>query len=373
MNRTLPAAPHIENGPETPEEQRPRAWKLKVSALALAGVLMIAGVVALKGGVPGLRKQPPFIAAAQGPTKVQPPTDETVTAANDAGSSLLKDSGKPAAIKVVNSEEQPVDLSAQASLNARALRNGRQSAGSRRRGEACGRRIRGRSIGGDRQHAARAPAGRRSAAADGVAVSRSQARPRQYSLRPDGTPIAAPLPASPDAVVTPTQSAPPTQSAKPAPKANDAAGAAQPSTPKLDLPTKLSGKSSARVVVAKTDTTAPDAGAQTPGEPAQAGSPPSPKRRRRSPKRRPSPIRPERPRRSMRPRPPLRAVGRFSLPRRNRRRRPNPRWTGSTANMEPTSTVRRSACTRPSSMARRSIACGWSDLPKPTQRRFAHA
>jgi cell division septation protein DedD len=38
------------------------------------------------------------------------------------------------------------------------------------------------------------------------------------------------------------------------------------------LPTKLSPKSSARVVVAKTDTTAPDANAQTPSEPAQAGS-----------------------------------------------------------------------------------------------------
>jgi cell division septation protein DedD len=45
---------------------------------------------------------------------------------------------------------------------------------------------------------------------------------------------------------------------------SDTAGVAQPSTPKLDLPAKLSAKSSARVVVAKTDTTAPDAGAQTP-------------------------------------------------------------------------------------------------------------
>ena len=70
---------------EPAEERRPMRWKLEVSALALAGVAMIGAVFALKGGVPGLPKQPPFIAAAQGPTKVEPPSDETVTASSDAG------------------------------------------------------------------------------------------------------------------------------------------------------------------------------------------------------------------------------------------------------------------------------------------------
>ena len=56
----------------------------------------------------------------------------------------------------------------------------------------------------------------------------------------------------------------------PAPKpASDGAGAAQPSSPKLDLPTKSSAKSSARVVVGKTDTTAPEPNAETPREPQQ--------------------------------------------------------------------------------------------------------
>jgi hypothetical protein len=50
---------------------------------------------------------------------------------------------------------------------------------------------------------------------------------------------------------------------------SDAAAVAEASTPKLELPTKLSPKSSARVVVAKTDTTAPEANAQNPSEPAQ--------------------------------------------------------------------------------------------------------
>src|SRR5208282_3706977 len=96
-------------------ERRPRRWKLTVSALALAGLAMIGAVFALKGRVPGLPKDPPFIAAAQGPTKVQPPSDQTVTASNDPDVSVLKDNGKPGPVKIVNSEEQPVDLSAQAS------------------------------------------------------------------------------------------------------------------------------------------------------------------------------------------------------------------------------------------------------------------
>ena len=99
------------------EERRPMRWKIAVSALALAGVAMIGGVFALRGGVPGLKKDAPFIAAAQGPTKVAPPSDQTVTTSSDAGATLLHDNGKPAPVKVVNSEEQPVDLNAQASAN----------------------------------------------------------------------------------------------------------------------------------------------------------------------------------------------------------------------------------------------------------------
>ena len=61
------------------------------------------------------------------------------------------------------------------------------------------------------------------------------------------------------------------------------AATAEPATPKLDLPTKLSPKSSARIV-AKTDTTAPAAATETtPNAPLQLGSParrPRPRRRR---------------------------------------------------------------------------------------------
>ena len=74
---------------------RTRRWKLTVSGLALVGLAMIGAVFALKGRVPGMPKDPPFIAAAQGPTKVQPPTDQTVTASNDPSVSVLKDNAKP--------------------------------------------------------------------------------------------------------------------------------------------------------------------------------------------------------------------------------------------------------------------------------------
>src|SRR5271166_47650 len=107
---------HDVRNPAPVQRRRSAGWTLKVAVLAVVGLAMIGAVFALRGGVPGLPKQPPFIAAAQGPTKVQPPSDETVAAANDAGASLLKDNAKPGSVKVVSSEEQPVDLSAQGSL-----------------------------------------------------------------------------------------------------------------------------------------------------------------------------------------------------------------------------------------------------------------
>jgi cell division septation protein DedD len=65
---------------------------------------------------------------------------------------------------------------------------------------------------------------------------------------------------------------------------SEATGVAQPSTPKIELPTKLSPKSSARVAVGKTDTTAPEAAAQTPGGPTQDGAPAKPEKAAKKPK-----------------------------------------------------------------------------------------
>src|SRR5690242_19712291 len=84
-------------GPDA--ERRPLRWKVAASTLALAGLAMIGAVFALRGGAPGFKKDPPFIAAAQGPTKVAPPTDQTDAASTDAGATLLNNTVKPGAVK----------------------------------------------------------------------------------------------------------------------------------------------------------------------------------------------------------------------------------------------------------------------------------
>ena len=254
-------------------------WKIAVSALALAGVAMIGGVFALRGGVPGLKKDAPFIAAAQGPTKVAPPSDQTVTTSSDAGATLLHDNGKPGSVKVVNSEEQPVDLNAQAAANNPAAPAAQGGADP-----ALAAIINSPLVA---PQPAAPPKGMTSEFPDPKPV-------RTISLRPDGTPIGAVSPPDQPASAAPPPAAQPSKSAEapsapppsaPAPKTiSDAAGVAQPSTPKIELPTKLSPKSSARVAVGKTDTTAPDGTAQIPPGEAQNGAAAKPEKTTKKPK-----------------------------------------------------------------------------------------
>jgi SPOR domain len=253
------AAHGSSDGSAEPEERRPMRWKLGVSGLAVAGVAMIGAVFALKGAVPGLPKPPPFIAAAQGPVKVAPPSNETVASSNDPGASLLNDNAKPGPVKVVNSEEQPIDLTAEASLsNPPSVAANPPSAPAN-------------------PPAASAPTPLAATANTPLVAPPGPPPPamssefpdpkpvRTVSLRPDGTPIALPNP--PAQAPAPAPSAPEAAApSAPAPnRASEAAGAPEPSTPKLDLPAKPE-KSSARVVVAKTDTTAPAPTAETPNE-----------------------------------------------------------------------------------------------------------
>jgi hypothetical protein len=273
--------PHDANTGEQAAEGRPKGWMLKVSALALAGVAMIGAVLALKGGVPGLPKQAPFIAAAQGPTKVQPPSDETVTASSDRGASLLKDNAKPASVKVVSSEEQPVDLSAQGSLG-----NPPQAAANPPAAADQTKPPVGVSNGTPLAATVNTPLVPPPATPPPPMTSEfPNPKPvRTVSLRPDGTPIAAPTAADSTGGDATPAGVPPQPPSKLGPKTmSDTAGVAQPSTPKLDLPTKLSAKSSARVVVAKTDTTAPDASAQTPTGSTQPGAPVKPEKAAKKP------------------------------------------------------------------------------------------
>src|SRR5262249_9316184 len=153
------------------------------STLALAGLAMIGAVFALRHGAPGFSKDPPFIAAAQGPTKVAPPSDQTVSTSSDAGASLLHDNGKPSPVKVVNSEEQPVHLNAQAPATNRPPANPRAPAGATD-AAALAATINTPLV-------APAPAG----PPKGMTPDFPDPKPvRTVSLRPDGTPIAAGAP-----------------------------------------------------------------------------------------------------------------------------------------------------------------------------------
>src|SRR5271166_4543876 len=79
---------------EEATQRSSRVWKLKTSALALAGVAAIGGV----------------------PTQVEPPSDETIAASSSAGAPLMQRNAESMHVEVVNSERQLVDLTAQASL-----------------------------------------------------------------------------------------------------------------------------------------------------------------------------------------------------------------------------------------------------------------
>jgi hypothetical protein len=261
------------------DERRSTRWKIAAPALALAGVAMIGAVFALRHGAPGFSKDAPFIAAAQGPTKVAPPSDQTVSTSSDAGASLLHDNGKPGAVKVINSEEQPVDLNAQASVNNPPSANPPAPADPTALAATINTPLVPAPAPGP-------PKGMSSEFPDPKPV-------RTISLRPDGTPIASASPPDQPASNANAAAAPAEQPSKPAeaqsapaPKTtSEATGVAQPSTPKIELPTKLSPpKSAARVAVGKTDTTAPEATAQTPGGPTQDAAPTKPEKAAKKPK-----------------------------------------------------------------------------------------
>ena len=249
-----PEEPYAANLSARPAPRRSSRWLWTVSALAIAGVAMIGAVFALRGGLPGVSKTAPFIAAAEGPTKVQPPSDATVSTSSDAGANLFKDNTQANKVKVVNNEEQPVDLNAQTASPPPAASAAAAASG--------GPVVRGTV---DTPVVVMPPQ-----PAPGAASPFPEPKPvRTISLRPDGTPIPNSV-ADASVGQTPVQE-PPKAPPKTAAKTPADAGSAQASSPQLELPTKLSPpKSSARVVVAKTDTTAPGGAAEAAGETAPA-------------------------------------------------------------------------------------------------------
>jgi SPOR domain len=233
------------SGADLAAKRGSRGWTLKVTALALAaGAALIGAVFGLKGGAPGHPKAPPFIAAAQGPTKAQQPNVVAVaTLSDDAGATPMKDITQPA--HVVTSEERRTVLSSDASPDHTPL---------------------SAALAPTLASAAQPPASAGPPVAAGVSppvVATPTAVPLPAASQfPDSRPVRA-TSAPPDAMAaTPATdsgeaahaNAAPQSPAKPAPKAESkAAAVAQPPTRKLDLPAKLSRRSSPRVVVAKID------------------------------------------------------------------------------------------------------------------------
>jgi sporulation related protein len=203
-------------------------------------------------------------------------SDETVATSSDAGATLRKDITQPAAVEGVTSEEPPIELGDHASLgNAPPAANLTPTLAG----------------------AAQSTAGASSGPPVSVVVNTPVVAPpfaapppaapqlsdpkglRTVSQRPDGTQIATATPSATDSGEAVQASDGPQPPAKPATKgASETAGVAQPPTHKLDLPTKLSRKPSARPVVAKTETAAPgpeaDKAPETPIEPRAASEAP---------------------------------------------------------------------------------------------------
>ena len=175
---------------DDPYSRGSEGWKLKVSALALGGVVIIGALFDLARAPPG-NMSPPGAFAPPAASAAQPP------------------SGLSGGTPVVAT----VDTSILAALVA-------------------------------------APAPTASQFPDPKAVP-------SISLRPDGTPIATWSPSATDSgIVAHTSNAAKLAANPPPEAASETGGIAQPSTPKLDLPKKRSGKYTLRVVVASADTTA---------------------------------------------------------------------------------------------------------------------
>ena len=323
------------------DEAPPRGKVWPVAALVVIGVAAGAGAWAYRGGVPGLvAKTPPLIMAAAGPTKVQPPSQDTVSSPNDIASMIAKDqTSRPTAGNVVSHEEQPVDLNerakAQAAADARAaappanpptiaaaplvvVSAPSPTAPSAPTPASTNTAAAPALVPAADAQPASPPASQSSpAAASPAPPARSLAsaaaspspvapadpapiapgagtvgptaappapptpfpepkRVKTVSVRPDGSFIAAPAQQDQTVGASPSSASqalePPTlpvDPPTPVPRPAIDPSSAEPATPKLDLPTKLSGKTTTRVPIAKIDTTAATTG-QSPEAPLQA-------------------------------------------------------------------------------------------------------
>ena len=184
----------------TPSPRRSGRIKLTMGVLIGLGAAGLVAAWAVKGA-PGLPRTPPIILAADGPTKVQPPTQETIASPSDSASVLLKDqTNKPGPVNLVSNEEQPVDLQQQTAPAAAAPSDAAAPSAA--------------SVGqtSDKPAAALATVGTTAAPPAAPAPFPEPKRVKTVSVRPDGSlissaagqsadaaPAAAPAAAPPDA------------------------------------------------------------------------------------------------------------------------------------------------------------------------------
>jgi len=234
-----PAAPPFEASPAA-RSPRPRNWGLKVGGLLAAAAVMAGAVVVFKVGGHSRSGAPPLILASTAPTKVAPPSDDTVRTDNESGSLLTHDTAQAKATppKLVDTPEAPVDLSARSPATPNAADASPVAPAN------------------DTQIVATATP----AATSMPPVGADPSRVKTISVRPDGTLISSSYQSADAATAPSPTAAPPAAAASDKPQVAATDGEA--SSPSVALPTKLSPPKSGARVVGKTDTTAPaDAGA----------------------------------------------------------------------------------------------------------------
>jgi hypothetical protein len=250
------------------------SWYLKVASLTAVSLLMVGGAVAMKIGMPGLHKSPPLILAANGPSKIAPPNESTVQSAGDTGALLLKDSAAPtvAPVKLVSTEEQPVDLLAQTPAPApkppaadeQSAPAPKPPAADEQSAPAPNPPAADAQLAPSPNTPIVAPSeGLGGAPASGRTLFPSAKRVKTVSVRPDGTLISSDT--APDAPIAQSPApAPSPAPVAPARKPETAGAAALAATPTIELSAKPEPKSSARVNVAKAETPAPAESANAP-------------------------------------------------------------------------------------------------------------
>jgi hypothetical protein len=246
--------------------RRSGAWTFRVSALALAAAAAVGAIFWLEQTKSEPPKGPPLLsAAAQSPAAAAPRANPSVATSSEAGATRPKDVAQPADGKAVNPEQRPIDPNARASLeNPPPPQDPGPTANGLARPEA---------LPAEKPPATPVdmPAAAAPVPAPPPAASQSpeKAAPA-VPLLPEAAPTATPSPAAAETGVAHPIDAP-LPPVRPAPKAVvQASGAAQRPTPKLELPTKLSGPFGAHAA-AKAGTTGV-AAPQSRSEPLRLGA-----------------------------------------------------------------------------------------------------